>query len=812
MKLKDYKFLFILLFSINSLLAQELVFKVLDQKTNEPLELVNIFKNKTEFLGFTNKKGEIIIKSSGEQGILSFQLLGYKTISLNIKEAPSVIKMETLLEELSAVIIAAKKKESYELTQLKPVEGTHIYAGKKSEVINLDLVVANKATNNARQIYAKVAGLNIYDNGDGGLQLNIGGRGLDPNRTANFNTRQNDYDISADVLGYPESYYTPPSEALHQIQVIRGAASLQYGTQFGGLINFKLKKPNKKKLLELITRNTIGSFGEVSNYTSLSGTSGDLGYLVYGNFKKGDGFRPNSEYNSRNLYAYLDYNFNDKTTLSVEATNFYYLAKQPGGLSDVQFLQDPFQSNSTRNWFSVNWSLFNLKLNHQFSENVKSSLSLFALDASRKAIGFRGLTDNPFANDNQDPNTGVFQKERDLIVGTFKNYGAEARVITEYDLGLNKSVLLLGSKFYKANNTARQGAGSIDTDADFTFRNEEFEEYPNQSNFDFPNSNISVFGENIFNITDHFSITPGFRFEYIKTETDGVYTDISASFPVSIPESKILERQFVLLGVGLSYKPKPYFESYFNFSENYRSITFSDIRTVSPSFVIDPNIKDESGYTLDIGVRGKFKKSLSYDFSVYSLLYDNRIGQRFSTERPFRAQFVRGNIGQATIIGFESLIQWNIKETFFNKNENLHLNVFTNLALTNSEYTSSDETNIEGNQVEFVPEVNLKTGVTFGYKNLLSSLQYTYLSEQFTDATNSPYNPNNNTSIDGAIPSYDILDLSISYKFNKNFKLETGVNNLLNNTYFTRRATGYPGPGIIPSAPRSYYATLEIKI
>ena len=90
---------------------------------------------------------------------------------------------------------------------------------------------------------ASVAGLNIYQNDDAGLQLNIGGRGLNPNRTSNFNVRQNGYDISADALGYPESYYTPPSESLEEIQIIRGAASLQYGTQFGGLINFKMKKP-----------------------------------------------------------------------------------------------------------------------------------------------------------------------------------------------------------------------------------------------------------------------------------------------------------------------------------------------------------------------------------------------------------------------------------------------------------------------------------------------------------------------------------------------------------------------------------------
>jgi Fe(3+) dicitrate transport protein len=51
------------------------------------------------------------------------------------------------------------------------------------------------------------------------LQLSIGGRGLDPNRTSNFNTRQNGYDISADVLGYPESYYATPTEALEEIQL-----------------------------------------------------------------------------------------------------------------------------------------------------------------------------------------------------------------------------------------------------------------------------------------------------------------------------------------------------------------------------------------------------------------------------------------------------------------------------------------------------------------------------------------------------------------------------------------------------------------
>ena len=47
-------------------------------------------------------------------------------------------------------------------------------------------------------------------------------------------------------------------------------------------------------------------------------------------------------------------------------------------------------------------------------------------------------------------------------------------------------------------------------------------------------------------------------------------------------------------------------------------------------------------------------------------------------------------------------------------------------------------------------------------------------------------------------------------KLNK-VKLELGVNNVLNESYFTRRATAYPGPGIIPSPPRNYYVTIQFN-
>jgi Fe(3+) dicitrate transport protein len=111
--------------------------------------------------------------------------------------------------------------------------------------------------------------------------------------------------------------------------------------------------------------------------------------------------------------------------------------------------------------------------------------------------------------------------------------------------------------------------------------------------------------------------------------------------------------------------------------------------------------------------------------------------------------------------------------------------------------------------VEFVPNVNLKSGFRLGYRNFKASVQYSYLSSQFTDATNS--RESDASAVIGIIPEYSIIDLSMSYQI-KMFRIEANVNNLANAMYFTRRATGYPGPGILPSDGRSFYLTLQFKL
>lgn len=775
-------------------------------ETNKPINKVQIYDENGGLLGQTGVLGKFSFSTSKKEIPLIFYVENYrlKNVYAQLKSYANLkVTLSYFSENLSEIQLKARKEKVFELKRLKDVEGTAIFAGKKTEVVLVNQSAANLASNNARQIYNQIAGLNIFQNDDAGLQLNIGGRGLDPNRTANFNTRQNGYDISADVLGYPESYYTPASEGLDEIQIVRGAASLQYGTQFGGLINFITKKPSTKPI-EVITRNTAGSFGLFTNFTSVSGTKGKFSYYSYFNYKKGNGFRPNSNFESKNAFAHLAYKPNDKNTFSAEITYLDYLAQQAGGLTDRTFNENALQSNRARNWFQVDWFLYNLKWEYQLTQNTNFSFNFFGLEASRKAVGFRNRrVDLP------DPGGA-----RELLIGNFSNFGFEARVLKKYVIANKKATFLVGSKFYKANNSDFQGPGSADADANFSSAINDFPDYRIQGDFRNPNLNLAFFGENIFYISDKLSVTPGARVEYIKTASNGlgiITNQDAAGNPIGSIENfvdDVKERSFVLLGIGTSYKKNTSLEFYGNISQNYRSITFSDLNIINPSNAVDVNLEDENGFSTDIGVRGNWNNFLSYDVNLFGLFYKNRIGFLFTEIPPVNnLGQLRTNIGDARILGLESVFDFNLKKVL-QMNNDFVLNYFINTSFINSEYTQAITNGILGKQVEFVPNINLKTGLKFGYKNFSTSLQYTYLSSQFTDAQNS--GSGDISGIVGEIPAYSIADFSIAYKY-KFAKLEGGANNFLNTKYFTRRATGYPGPGIIPSAPRNYYVGLELN-
>ncbi|MES2396530.1 MAG: TonB-dependent receptor [Bacteroidota bacterium] len=734
--------------------------------------------------------------------IILFLFTSFVNLANNFLSAQdTVITEKKNIKVLNEVIIEAEKDNDFGITRLKQVEGTAIYAGKKNEVILLSDAAGNLATNNARQIYNKVAGLNIWESDGSGIQLGVGGRGLNPNRVSNFNTRQNGYDISADALGYPESYYTPPTEALERIEVVRGAASLQYGTQFGGFINFKFKKPPANKVFQLEAKQTIASFGFYNAFTSFSGTKNKFSYSTFYQYKKGDGWRPNSAFEVHTAHVSLNYQFSEKFKVTAEYTLMDYIAQQAGGLTDNQFKKDPRQSYRTRNWFKVNWNLAALNFNYDISETSSINFRTFGLYAQRDAIGFLGLINRV------DPMT-----ERNLLQDKFRNVGAELRYAVQYNFMKSVSTLLVGGRYYRGLTLRKQGFGNDSKDADFNYLNPDDLEH---SDYKFPSENTSLFTENVFRITPRLNVTPGVRFEYISTKSDGYYneqyTDLAGNviYKNKVQDNRSNYRSFVLLGLGIGYKISSNIEMYSNFSQNYRSINFNDMRIVNPNSKVDNNLQDEKGYSTDLGMRGNVKNYLNFDVSLFYLKYNNRIGSILLVDtfsyQPYR---YRTNISDSRNIGLEAFAEVDIFKLIAGTKRKLGISLFGNLSLIDARYIDSKQKSYENNEVEFVPKTILRTGLSVSYKKLKLTFQYAKTGEQYTDATNAVYTSN---AVTGLIPSYYVMDLAVSYSY-KWLSVATGINNLTDNMYFTRRADGYPGPGIIPSDGRSYYITLGIKI
>lgn len=697
--------------------------------------------------------------------------------------------------------VRVRDEKDHDFGNLHRVDDMKITAGKKSEVIQVDQLTVNKSTNNTRQLYAKVAGLNIFENDGSGLQLSIGGRGLDPNRTSNFNVRQDGYDISADALGYPESYYTPPADALSSIEIIKGAAGLQFGTQFGGLLNFRMKAPGGDKPLSVLSKQTAGSWGFFSSFNSIYGSTGKLSYYAYVHYKRGDGWRPNSGYHALNAYASVKYALNKVHTLTLSYTHLNYLAQQPGGLDDLMFEEAPRQSNRPRNWFRVNWNLLNLKWNAALSPNTRWETQLTGLAAGRDAIGFR-------PNRPSQPDNGG---NRDLLKGTFRNLSLESRLLHHYQIGGRRQSLLAGVRVYKGNNHNTQGYVDNGAGADFNFTPQAVL----LNDYTFPNINLALFAEQLLRISDRWSVTPGIRLEHISTKADGSYYDRvydlrdSLISEQQLKEHKTLNRSFLIAGIGSSYLLGEQLELYGNISQNYRSVTFSDIQVVNPSFEIDPAIKDEKGWSADLGLRGSLGKAFRFDISGFYLHYGNKIGEYFMAKSNGQVIRKRGNIGVARIFGLESFMEWKVLSQGTGSSRRPDLALYSNLALTDATITESPLPNVKGKRVEYVPALNWKTGLQAGYRNIRLSLQWSHLSRQFTDATNAV--KGGYSGVNGLLPAYTLVDLSAGWTW-KYLLVEASVNNLGNTVYSTRRATGYPGPGIIPGEGRAFFLTLGLRL
>ena len=718
-------------------------------------------------------------------------------------------KINDTIKRLSPVIIITKQQSPERMPETKD---NVLFSGKKNEVLQLSNINGNLTNNNAREIFARIPGVIVWENEGSGLQINVGVRGLSPNRSWELNTRQNGVDISADVFGYPEAYYNPPLEAVATIQMVRGGASLQFGPQFGGMLNYVLKRENVKPF-SFETQNTVGSFGLVSSFNAIGGKYKKWSYYLYNHSRNAKGWRENNRFQARNTHAFVEYRFTDATKISAEYTNSNYEMQQPGGLTDAQFEADPRQSTRARNWFGVPWNIFSVNFDTKVNANFDVNVKAFGLVGERNSVGF---TSTANIDDVISTSTNQYATRR-VDSDTYKNLGIENRNLLRYKLGNTTQNLAFGIRLYQANtNRFQKGKGTTGSDFDMSTDGK----YP--TDLKFTTKNAALFAENQFKITNKFSVTPGFRYEHINSTANG-RIDIVSGNDVTF-DKKTVVRNKPLFGLGLEYRWM-YTNFYANISQAFRPVLFSDLTPAAVIDVVDPNLKDASGYNADFGYRGVYKGFINFDVSVFYLSYNNRVGgvrQFINNDSSQGTYLFRTNLGETRNKGIESFVDLNITKMLGIDEPYGNLDIFSSMSFIDSKYvnfktttvsvTAPNEiitTNFAGNRVENAPRYIHNFGMSWGNNNFSATIQYKMSGRIFTDANNT-VTPSANGQT-GILDNYRIVDFSSEYKFLKNYNVRAGINNLTNESYATRRSGGYPGPGILPGEGRTFYISVGAK-
>ncbi len=392
-------------------------------------------------------------------------------------------KFEDSIQLDSVIVIENRSKH------LPNISGAFIFAGKKTNLIYPEVGKTNLVNNTARMAFAKVPGVNAWEMDGAGLQLNIGTRGTDPHRLIEMNMRQNGYNTNSDAFGYPENHYNVPFQAIGEIQFVRGSAALQFGPQFGGMVNYKIKEGDSTKVFGIESEQAAGSNNFFNSYNAVGGRVGKISYYAFYSTRKGDGWRPNSAFNYQAYYANIKYQFNSKGSIALQFSRSDYVQQIAGGLTDAQFDINNRQSFRARNFFNPEINIPALLLNYNFNKSTKLEVISHVLFGQRNSVQF---INTPNIKDTVNTSLNSFnprQVDRDYYLG----FTTEARLLHTYKLGNLNSTIATGVRYFEETTKRRQkGVGTNASDFDLSLVK------PYGIDLKLHSLNYVAFAENIF--------------------------------------------------------------------------------------------------------------------------------------------------------------------------------------------------------------------------------------------------------------------------------------------------------------------------
>jgi Fe(3+) dicitrate transport protein len=677
------------------------------------------------------------------------------------------------VEKLPTVVVTGESEYDAKVQPafLPPVEGTRIYSGKKTSVLDFD-ALPPIVNNNYRQALALTPGLLLSE--ETTPLVSIGYRGLAPHRAQFMQLLKNGIPIHADMFGYPEAYYTPPLDTVDRMEFIHGGASLMYGPQPGGALNYVTHLPRRDARFSGGSSQIFGSDGLYSTFNYATGTEGRLGYYAYYNHRQADGFRQaNSDVNlhTGSVKLVLDADTDSRWIFAFDGYQEDH--GEPGGLSFTAGPNYNVNREATTRFndrFRLERYFPSLTWEKDFSEGTKLELrgwgGYYSRFSKRQTGGGFGTVAVGAGN------TIEFQE--------FYTAAAEARLRHDWQTGEHTHTFAGGVMLYHLNSprldktgttpTADDGAIARDTDREMLY--------------------APVFLENKFAF-GKFSITPGLRLENISQNVRENINTAKAPGTLGVKDAF----SFVpLVGLGLEYELKPKVSAYANASQSYRPPIFTEAVPTGAGTVVNNDLAEGSSWQYEIGLRGNPRPWLTWDTSLFHLDFDNQIGTVGATVQ---------NVGRAIHQGWEGALELDLVGLYDQaRGSDIayrwgSFSLYGNAMLLDAEFKSGAN---KGKTPQYAPEYIIRTGFNYRWRERVKvSLLGTFVNDHFAD--------DGNTAA-FQVPAYMVWDLTAEFKiYQDKVSVVAGLNNLFNEDYYSR----IRGDGIDPGYGRNFYAGLSFK-
>ena len=606
----------VLLFASFSIsLSQSVSGVVKDEKTKEPLIGVNVILSNTNGTT-TNVNGEFNVEVKSGENTITFKYIGYETIVKDISgKSKFDIKMNSVSQQIGTVVISAGKFE-------QKIEEITV----SMEVISPSLI-ENKNTTDIQTVMEQVPGVNITDG-----QANIrGGSGWSYGAGSRVLVMVDDMPLISGDAGQVQ-WKLIATENINQIEVIKGASSVLYGSSaLNGVINIRTAFPKKTE----IDKHTSAGYTKITTHFGITdnakrdvlnwwgdrrqqyyGTEfshsrkiGNLDLTVGGNYFQDEGYRKDEITDRKRFNFNANYHSKKLSGLSY-GINGNFLFQSTGSAIIWNGLDQAYiplnNEITTTNGDTYNVDPFIQYINENNRHSFRSRYLKVVNDNSTNGL-----------DDNQDNESEIFYTDYQWQ----HNYKPMSLRITS---GTTNELVLARSDLFNGNNSRKNHA--IYTQIDKKW--------------------------------DKVNLSFGGRYEHFTIQSDEKYF-INGDSINSFIQSKPVFR------AGLNYQvaEATYLRTSWGQGFRFPSMAELFISANQSGLEIYPNpeLKAESGWSTEIGIKQgmKIKNWMGYiDVAAFLMRYDDMMefsfGQWGGPENPLGGiGFKSINVGATQISGVE---------------------------------------------------------------------------------------------------------------------------------------------------------------